>query len=108
MHCLYPHPQSDVVQINAPKYNLDIDGQTDLLPDIHPSTASHTANTADELVYAKNIQEDVASTNANSEEHTAPSQDSDRLGSQSPPVPDNTDHSAHQGTKQLRAEHPND
>ena len=35
MHCLYPHSQSDVVQINAPEYNSDIDGQTNLLPDIH-------------------------------------------------------------------------
>ena len=24
MHCLYPHPQSDVVQLNAPKYDPDI------------------------------------------------------------------------------------
>ena len=31
-HCLYPHPQSDVVQINAPEYDSDIDGQTNLLP----------------------------------------------------------------------------
>ena len=30
MHCLYPHPKSDVVQINAPEYDSDIDGQTDL------------------------------------------------------------------------------
>ena len=60
MHCLYPHPQSDVVQINAPEYNSDTDGQTDLLPDIQPSTALHTASTADELAYAKNIQEDAA------------------------------------------------
>ena len=44
-HCLYPHPQSDVVQINAPEYNPDVDGQTDLLPDIQPLTASHTACT---------------------------------------------------------------
>ena len=36
MHCLYPHPQSDVVQLNAPKYNLDIDGQTDQV--LTPST----------------------------------------------------------------------
>ena len=27
-HCLYPHPQSDVVQLNAPDYNLDIDGSS--------------------------------------------------------------------------------
>ena len=25
MHCIYPHPQSDVVQLNAPEYNPDID-----------------------------------------------------------------------------------
>ena len=24
-HCLYPHPQSDVVQLNAPEYDSDID-----------------------------------------------------------------------------------
>ena len=26
-HCLYPHPQSDVVQINAPEYDSDIEGK---------------------------------------------------------------------------------
>ena len=46
-HCLFPHPQSEVVQINALEYDSDIDGQTDLLPDIQPSTASHTASTAE-------------------------------------------------------------
>ena len=83
MHCLYPHPQSDVVKINAPEYDSDIDRQTDLLPDIQPSTALHTASTADEPAYAKNIQEDAAPDNANSKGHTASSQDSDRLESQS-------------------------
>ena len=38
MHCLYPHPQMDVVQINTPEYNSDIDGQTDLLPNICRAT----------------------------------------------------------------------
>ena len=107
-HCLYPHPQLDVVQINAPEYDSDIDGQTDLLPDIQPSTASHTASTVEESSNAKNIQEDTVLVTANSEENTAPSQDSNRLESQSPPVPDNTDHSVHQDTEQPRAEHPND
>ena len=60
MHCLYPHPQSDVVQINAPKYDSDIDGQTNLLPDIQPSTAWHTASTAEESLNAKSIQEDTS------------------------------------------------
>ena len=25
IHCIYPHPQSDVIQLNAPDYDLDID-----------------------------------------------------------------------------------
>ena len=40
-HCLHPHAQSDVVQINAPEYDSSIDGQTELLPDIQPSVALH-------------------------------------------------------------------
>ena len=35
-------------------------------------------------------------------------QDTDRPESQSPLVPDNTDHSVHQETEQPRVEHPND
>ena len=107
MHCLYPHPQSDVVQINAPKYNSDIDGQTKLLPDIQPSTASYTASTAEDPLNAKNIQEDTVSVAANSEEHTASSQNSDRLETQSLPVLDDTNHSAYQDAEQPREEYPN-
>ena len=72
-HCLYPHPQLDVVQINAPEYNSDIDGQTDLLPDIQPSTASHTACTAEVSSHGKNIEEHTAPVTTNSKEHTASS-----------------------------------
>ena len=70
-HCLYPHLQLDVVQINAPEYDPNIDGQTDLLPDIKPSMASHTTCTAEALSHAENIKEDTASITANSEEHPA-------------------------------------
>ena len=107
MHCLYPHPLSDVVQINAPKYDSDMGRQTDLLPDIQPSTASHTASTAEQLSNAKNIQGNTVSVTTKSEEHTASLQDSDRLESQSPPVLDNTDHSVYQDTEQPRAEYSN-
>ena len=44
-HCLYPHSQSDVVQINALEYDSDIDGQTELLLVIQPSVSSHAENT---------------------------------------------------------------
>ena len=107
MHCLYPHPQSDVVQIDASKYNSDIDGQSELLSDIQPSTATHTASTTEDPSNAKNIQEDTVSVTANSAEHTAFLQNSDRLESQSPPVLDDTDHSAYQDTEQPREEYPN-
>ena len=108
MHCLYPHPHSDVVQINAPKYDSDIDGQTDLSPDIQPFTALCTASTAEESSNAEKIQENTVSETTNLEEHTASSQDTDRPESQSPPVLDNTDHSEHQNTEQSRIEHPYD
>ena len=107
MHCLYPHPQSDVVQINALEYDSDIDGQTKLLPDIQPSTAAHTASTTEDPLNAENIQEDTVSVTANSAEHTASLQNFDRLESQSPPVLDDTDHSAYQDTEQPREEYPN-
>ena len=66
MHCLYPHPQLDVVQINAPEYDSDIDGQTDQLPDIQQPMALHTTSTAKESSHAKNIEEDAAPVTANS------------------------------------------
>ena len=97
----------DVVQVNAPEYDSDIDGQTDLLSYIQPSTALHTASTAEDSSNAENIQEDTVSVAANSEEHTASLQDSNRLESQSPPVLDNTDHSAYQDNEQPREEYPN-
>ena len=61
----------DVDQINAPEYDSDIDGQTDLLPDIQPLMASHTAYTAEASSHAENIKEDTAPVTANSEEHPA-------------------------------------
>ena len=70
-------------------------------------TASHTACTAETSSHAENIKEDTAPATANSEAHPASSQDSDRLQSQSQPVPDNTDHSVYQDTKQPREEYPN-
>ena len=106
-HCLYPDPQSDVAQINAPEYDSDIDGQTELLPDIQPSASSHTACTEEASSHAKNIEEDTAPVTTNSKEHPTFSQDSDRLEPQSQPVPDSTEHSVYQDSEQPREEYPN-
>ena len=38
IHCIYPHQQSDAVQLNAPDYDPDIDGDTNPANAIQPST----------------------------------------------------------------------
>ena len=70
--CLYPHFQTDAVQINALEYNLDIDGHVD----IQPQALSH----------AKNTEEDSAPVTAKSEEYSMFPQDFDRFESQSESV----------------------
>ena len=101
-------PQTDVVQLNAPEYDPDIDRQPDPVPDIQSSTALCTASTAQQSLNAKNVKDDTVPDTTNSEQHTAPSPDTDRPESQPPPVLDDTDHQGYQDTKQPRAGHPSD
>ena len=97
MHCLYSHPQLNVAQLNAPEYDLDIDGQTDQV--LTPSTAQQSLN-------AENVQEDTTSDATNSEQYTTFSPDTDRPEFQPPSVLDNTDHPGYQDTEQPREEYP--
>ena len=69
MHCLYPHPQSDVVQLNAPEYDLNIDEQPDPVTDI-------------QSLNAENFKEDTMPDTDNSEQHAAPSPNTNRPESQ--------------------------
>ena len=94
-HCLYPHSQTDSVQINAPEYDSDIDCQTDKLPDIQPQVPSH----------AKNTEEDSAPVIANSEEYSAPPQDSNRFESQSASIQNPAEYSLYQDAEQFREQH---
>ena len=64
-HCIYPHPQLDVVQLNAPDYNPDIDGQPDPVTDLQSPNA-------------KSITEDTVPNTTNSEQHAVPSTDTNR------------------------------
>ena len=75
-HCLYPHSQTDSVEINAPEYDSNTDSQTDTLPDKQPQVPSH----------AENTEEDSAPVTAKSEEYSTLPQDSDRFESQSESV----------------------
>ena len=57
IHCIYPHPQSDVIQLNAPDYDADIDGDPDPVTDIQP-------------LNAKSGKEDTSTGTPKSEDHT--------------------------------------
>ena len=96
-HCLYSRSQTDLVQLNAPEYDSDIDGQTDILSDIQPQALSH----------AKNTEEDSAPVTANSKEYSMLPQDSDRLESQSESVQNPAEHSLHQDAGQSREQYQN-
>ena len=90
-HCLYPHSQTDAVQINALEYDWDIDGHID----IQPQAPSH----------AENTEEDSPPVTANSEEYSALPQDSDRFKSRSKSVQNPAEYSTHQDTEQFREQH---
>ena len=57
IHCIYPHPQSDVIQLNAPDYDPDIDGDPDPVTDVQPPNA-------------KSSKEDTSTGTPKSEDHT--------------------------------------
>ena len=39
IQCIYSHPQSDAVQLNAPDYDADIDGELNSINAVQPSNA---------------------------------------------------------------------
>ena len=78
-HCIYPHPQLDVVQLNAPDYGPDIDGQPDTV--IDPQSPN-----------AKSIREDTMPNITNLEQHTALSMDTNRPQSQTSSTLDDIGH----------------
>ena len=96
-HCLYLHSQSETVQLNASEYDSNIDGQTELLPDIQPTVSSHAENTEEDLVPAI----------TNFQEYSMLPQDSHRLESQSQPVLNSPEYSVHQDTEQYREDYQN-
>ena len=45
IHCIYPHSQSDTVQLNAPDYDPDIDREPNSVNVIQPSNADSDKDT---------------------------------------------------------------
>ena len=62
IHCLYPHPQSDVIQCNAPDYDPDIDR------DLDPTTGIQPANI--QLPNAQSDKEDTPTDTPKSDDPT--------------------------------------
>ena len=94
-HCLYPHPQSDVVQLNAPDYDLDIDRQPDPVIDL-------------QSLNAKSDKADTTPNTTSSEQYTALSTDTNRPQSQPSSALDDIDHPGYQDSTHSRAEPPSD
>ena len=57
IHCIYPHPQSDAVQLNAPDYNPDIHGEPN-------------SDNAIQLSNADSVKEDTITGTTEPEDHT--------------------------------------
>ena len=93
IHCLYPHLQSDLIRLNAPDYDLDIDGQ------LAPVTDVQSLN-------AETAKEDTLPDTSKSEHHTAIPQITHRHEPQPSEVSADTDHTEYHSGKQPRVEHP--
>ena len=57
IHPIYPHPQSDAVQLNAPDYDPDIDGEPNSVNAVQPS-------------YTDSVKEETITSTTEPENHT--------------------------------------
>ena len=92
-HCLYPHPQSDVIHLYTPDYDVDIDGEPD------PTTDVQSLN-------AESAKEDTPTGTSKPEDHTSTPLTTNRPEHQPSEVSADTDHTEYNSSEQPRAEHP--
>ena len=95
IHCLYPHSQLDVIQLNAPDYDLDIDREPDLTTDM-------------QSLNAESAKEDTPMGTSKPEDHTAIPLTTNRPEHQLSEVSADTDYTEYDSSEQPRAEHPSD
>ena len=95
IHCIYPHPQSDVIQLNAPDYNPDIDRDPDPVTDILPPNA-------------KSGTEDTSTGTPKLEDHNTIPSVTNRPEHQLSEVSPDINSTKHNNIEQHRAEHPSD
>ena len=96
IHCIYPHLQLDIIQLNAPDYDPDIDGDPDPATDIQPPNA-------------KSDKEDTSSGPPKSEDHTTIHPITNRPEHQPSEILPGIDTNEYNNIKQQQqAEHPSD
>ena len=93
IHCIYPHPQSDVIQLDAPDYNPDVDG------DPGPVTGVQNPN-------AKSSTEDTSTGTPKSEDHNTIPSVTNRPEHQLSEISPYINSNEHNNIEQHRAEHP--
>ena len=93
IHCICPHPQSDVVQLNAPDYDLDIDG------DFNPTNAVQPLNT-------DSVKEETVTSTTEPEDHITIPSTTHRSEHQSSSTRSDSQTIVPANVQQQQAEHP--
>ena len=93
IHCIYPHPQPDVIQLNTPDYDPDIDREP------APTIDEQSPN-------AESAKEDTLTATSKPGDCTAIPLPTNRPEHQSSEVSADTDHTEDDSSEQTRAEHP--
>ena len=86
IHCIYSHSQLDVIQLNAPDYDPDIDGEPDSATDVQPSNA-------------ESIREDTFTGTSKSKDHTTIHPTTNRSEHQPSEVPSDIHTNEHDNVK---------
>ena len=87
IHCLFPHPQSDIIQLNTPDYDLDIDGELDPATDIQPPNA-------------ESAKEETSTDTSKPDDHIAIPPTTNRPEHQPSEVSADTDHTEYHSSEQ--------
>ena len=87
IHCIYPHPQSDAVQLNAPDYDPDIDGESNSVNAIQPPNTD-------------SVKEDTVTGTTEPENHTTIHSTTNRSEHQPLEVPSDIQANEHDNTQQ--------
>ena len=87
IHCIYPHSQLDIIQLNAPDYDPDIDGEPDPVTDI-------------QLSNAESLREDTFTGTSKSKDYTTIQPTTNRSEHQSSEIPSDIHPNEHSNVEQ--------